>query len=321
MPAATSRRLLAILALTLTTAACTPDDAAPAAGTGSEPTTAPTAAAAAAQPDTAAAPAPGDATAAAPAGTAQATPDATVVALVSNFKPPEKGDPEALVTIYEFSDYICPYCRNFNQDTAGKVDENYVKTGKARYVHWDFPLAGHGWGAIVSAEASHCAADQGKYWEMHKALFDAWEAQSKLDVKDEQAAVASVLGIASKIVADQEAFKACVNTQKYRPVVATMYRQATDMGLDATPAFVIQHKDPADPTGKDQIKVVLGALDYEEFAKTVDIEIFRAQGTPIADTPTPTPDAKATATAEALMKTATAEATRAAKTPTAAAKP
>lgn len=313
MSAAAFRRLSAVLALTLTTAACTPDDAAP---TGSDPvpTVAPTADAAVAQP-TAAAPA--DGTAAAPADAAQATPNATVVALVSNFKPPEKGDPNALVTIYEFSDYICPYCRNFNQEAAGKVDENYVKTGKARYVHWDFPLAGHGWGAIVSAEASHCAGDQGKFWEMHNALFAAWEQQSKLDVKDEPAAVASVLAIGAEVVADQEAFKACVSTQKYRPVVATMYRQATDMGLDATPAFVIQHKDPANPTGKDLIKVVLGALDYEEFAKTVDIEIFRAQGTPIADTPTPTPDPKATATAEALLKTVTADAASAAKTPTA----
>lgn len=317
MTAAVNRRLLAILALTLTTAACTPDTAAP--GTGADATTAPTAAAQA----TGAAPAaaPTGATAGAQAEAAQATPDATVVALVSNFKPPEKGDPNALISVYEFSDYICPYCRNFNQDTADKVDENYVKTGKVRYVHWDFPLAGHGYGAIISAEASHCAADQGKYWEMHKALFNAWEQQSKLDVKDEQAAVASAIAIGSKVVSDQEAFKSCITTQKYRPVVATMYRQATDMGLDATPAFVIQHKDPNNPGGKDQIKVVLGALDYADFAKTLDIEIFRAQGTAIPDTPTPTPDAKATATAEAVVKTVTAEASRTFKTPTPTPKP
>jgi thioredoxin reductase len=78
-------------------------------------------------------------------------------------------------------------------------------------------------------------------------------------------------------------FKTCITTQKYRPVVATMYRQATDMGQDATPAFVIQHKDPNNPGGTDQIKVVLGALDYADFAKTLDIEIFRAQGTAIPD--------------------------------------
>lgn len=294
------RRLLATLAVALTTTAC-----------GAEPETADTGATDSGTPTAAAA-----APAASPNGAAssgatsapaeQSTPDPTVVALVSNFKPPEKGDPDALISIYEFSDYICPYCRGFNDEVADKIDADYVKTGKARYVHWDFPLAGHGYGAIVSAEASHCAGEQGKYWEMHKALFGAWEQQSKLDVKDEQAAIDSALSIGAELDLDQEAFKTCVEAKKYRPVVATMYRQATDMGLDATPAFVIQHKDPANPTGPDKIKVVMGALAYEDFAQTLDIEIARAQGTPIPDTATPTADPNATATAAALLKTATA---------------
>lgn len=294
------RRLLAVLALALTTTACGSGPETEGQGEGSSPTAT---AGAAASPDAAG-------TSAAAGGTSapQDTPDPTVVALVQGFKPPEKGDAGALISIYEFSDYICPYCRSFNEEVSGKIDADYVQTGKARYVHWDFPLAGHGYGAIVSAEASHCAGEQGKYWEMHKALFGAWEQQSKLDVKDEQAAITSALAIGGQVDLDQAAFKACVEAKKYRPVVATMYRQATDMGLDATPAFVIQHKDPANPTGPDKIKVVLGALAYEDFAQTLDIEIARAQGTPIPDTPTPTADPAATATAAALLKTATASA-------------
>ncbi|MCB0215230.1 MAG: thioredoxin domain-containing protein [Caldilineae bacterium] len=176
-------------------------------------------------------------------------------------------------------------------ETAREVEKNYIDTGLVKFVYWDLPLGSHGYPAVVSAEASHCAGEQDAYWEMHDALFGEWKMLSELDPEDEAAAVEAVLPIGEPLVEDGQAFQACVETQKYRPVVATMLRQAMDMEINATPAFLF---GTVSPSGEQHVEPVMGYVEYEEFAKMLDREISRAQGTPIPDpTEVPTPDADA----------------------------
>ncbi len=170
-------------------------------------------------------------------------------------------------------------------ETAREVEEQYIDTGLVRIIHWDLPLSSHGYPAVVSAEAAHCAGDQDRYWEMHEALFGEWQMLSELDIEDEDAAVEAVLPIGETLVEDAETFRACVQEQKYRPVVATMLRQAMDMEIQATPAFLLGTVDPA---GQEHVEPIMGYLEFDELKTYIDREISRAQGTPIPD-PTPVP--------------------------------
>lgn len=236
------------------------------------------------------------ATAAATAGPSPTT-DPAVIELIQNFKLPSKGPEDALVTIYEFSDYLCPYCRQFATETAGEVDKAYVDTGKVRFIHWDFPLTSHGWPAIVSADAAHCAGEQGQYWAMYDTLFGNWRQLADLGIDDEAAAMTGVLEVASKAGdVDQARLKTCVEAKKYRPVLGVLLRQATDdFKIRATPSLAIVTQDP---TGGDNnhIQLIEGFYAFEDLKVIIDQEISRALGTPIPDqtatpgaSPVPTP--------------------------------
>jgi len=91
---------------------------------------------------------------------------------------PVKGNPDATVTIVEFSDFQCPFCQRFHQTTLPLILENYVDTGKVKFVYRDFPIQSiHPNGAIPTALAAECADEQGMFWEYHDRLF---QTQKKL---------------------------------------------------------------------------------------------------------------------------------------------
>jgi protein-disulfide isomerase len=83
-----------------------------------------------------------------------------------------KGDPNAKITIVEYSDFECPYCGKFYQQSYKDIVEKYVKTGKAKVVFKDFPLSQLHPNAQKAAEAARCAQEQNKFWEMHDKLFE-----------------------------------------------------------------------------------------------------------------------------------------------------
>jgi hypothetical protein len=94
---------------------------------------------------------------------------------------PVKGNPNAKLTLIEFSDYQCPFCRRHAENTLPSLDKEYIATGKVRYVFHDFPLEAIHPQAFKAAEAAHCAGEQQKYWEMHGRLFanqQAWRRRS-----------------------------------------------------------------------------------------------------------------------------------------------
>ena len=88
------------------------------------------------------------------------------------------GRADAPLTIVEFTDYQCPYCRQFQAQTFAQLKKNYIDTGKLRFIVRDLPLEFHS-AARPAAEAAHCAAEQGKFWEMHHALLDRQRAAAR----------------------------------------------------------------------------------------------------------------------------------------------
>jgi hypothetical protein len=93
---------------------------------------------------------------------------------------PSLGRADAPVTIIEFSDFECPFCQRFNKTTLTDIKRDYVDSGKVRYVFLDFPLDQMHPKARKAAEAAGCAAEQGKFWEMHDIVF---EVSPNLDLR------------------------------------------------------------------------------------------------------------------------------------------
>jgi protein-disulfide isomerase len=159
-----------------------------------------------------------------------------VVAHVSVSGNPMLGNPEAPLTLIEFSDYQCPYCRRFFEATLPALQAEYIDTGKLRYVFRDFPLDRIHPQARKVAEAAHCAGEQGKYWEMHDLLF---QHQKALQLEQLQAYGRS-LGL------DSSTFTACLEEAKYASEVQKDIEDGTAAGVHGTPSFFLGKTSASD---------------------------------------------------------------------------
>jgi len=137
-----------------------------------------------------------------------------------------RGNADALVTIIEFADFQCPFCNRI-EPALNEVIAKYQ--GKVKLSFRDFPLSQIHPNAKIAAEASRCALEQGKFWEMHDAMF---ADQSKLD----EAALAKT---AAGLGMDHKSFESCVKSGKYEAVVQQDFQAGAEAGVNATPSFVI----------------------------------------------------------------------------------
>jgi len=163
-----------------------------------------------------------------------------------------KGPAKAPVTIVEFSDYQCPYCSRAEQ-TVTEVLKKY--DGKIRLVYRDYPLGFHQ-NANVAAQASECAKEQGKFWEMHAAMFSN---QQKLAQSDLVETAAGIQGV------DKDKFKTCLESGKYSAEVQKDFDDGQKAGVTGTPTFFINGIP------------IVGARDVNAFAEIIDSELERKQ--------------------------------------------
>ena len=139
------------------------------------------------------------------------------------------GNADAPVTIIEFSDYQCPFCRRHASTTLPELKKEYVDSGKVRYVYRDMPLDSIHPQARKAAEAAHCAGDQGKYWEMHDVLF----SKQRQLMPDQLKEHATALGL------DRMAFDACLDRGKYAKAVSEDEMAGRVAAAAKTPTFFI----------------------------------------------------------------------------------
>ncbi len=170
------------------------------------------------------------------------------------------GDAKAKVMVVEFSDYQCPFCGRYANDTYSKIVDDYVKTGKVRYMMRNFPLEQIHPNAVKAAEAAECAGDQGKYWEMHERLF---KNQNQLDAK-ELPAHALVLGM------DQPKFQDCMSTGKFTAKVKADIADGAKLNVRGTPTFFFGYPDPKDPSKLNAVKLLSGAQPLSAFTAILD---------------------------------------------------
>jgi protein-disulfide isomerase len=167
---------------------------------------------------------------------------------VSTDGDPSIGPEDAPVTIIEFSDYQCPYCEVFYQQTFDQLMANYPD--KIRFVYRDLPLPGHP-ESLPAAEAANCAGEQGAYWKYHNALFNGQFELGRAAYEQ----YAADLGL------NTGAFTACLDDHRYQEEVRADAADATRLGLNGTPSFVINGR------------ILIGALPFEDFKVIIDEEL------------------------------------------------
>ncbi len=168
---------------------------------------------------------------------------------------PQMGKSNAQITILEWGDYQCTYCYKFHQDTLSVLKKDFIDTGKVKLVFKDFPLNGPD--SVLAAEASYCAKDQEKYWEYHDELYKNWGGErTGWITRDALDRFASTVGL------DLQKFNSCLDEQKYQDKVNRLYEFGREVGIDATPSFLVFNDE--------EIIKIRGNQPLQVFLKTID---------------------------------------------------
>jgi protein-disulfide isomerase len=196
----------------------------------------------------------GTTAAAPPSGPLAEAPVATAQPQYVRYKVPTEGFPslgpaDAPITIVEFSDFQCPFCGRFYQDTYQPLLDAYP--GKIRFVYRHLPLTSIHPNAMPAAEASMCANEQGKFWEFHNAMF---ADQTSLG-PDFYVQIAQNLGL------DMTAFQDCLANDKYSAEIQKDSDFALNLGVNSTPTFFINGL------------AVVGAQPLDVFKQVIDKEL------------------------------------------------
>lgn len=162
---------------------------------------------------------------------------------------PVKGRADAPVTVVEFSDFRCGYCRTFWSETLPRIEAAYIATGKVRFVYRHLVTLGPP--SARAAEAAECAAEEGRFWEYHDVLFD--RAPSAAFTERRLAEYAKEVGL------DPSAFGACLTSGRHRERILNESTVARSLGATGTPTFLINGR------------LLIGAHPFETFKHVLDV--------------------------------------------------
>ena len=168
---------------------------------------------------------------------------------------PVMGNINAPITILEWGDYQCTFCYKFHQNTLDIINEDFIKTGKVKFIFKDYPLIGPD--SKLAAEASYCAQDQEKYWKYHDELYKNWGGERTGWITRE-----SLTKFAETVDLDIEKFNKCLDDHKYENKVDLLYAFGKEIGIDATPSFLVFNDE--------KIIKIRGNQPLEVFLKTFD---------------------------------------------------
>ena len=182
------------------------------------------------------------------------------------------GDKNAPITIVEFSDYQCPFCRKFWTETLPSIEKEYIKTGKVKLVYRDLPLAQLHPMAQASAEAAECVSEKGgdaAYFKMHDKIF------SEQNIIDSGSATGAVTKTATYTNDDLKKWakdlgydiSSCLDSGKYKSEVAKDSADASAAGIQGTPGFVIEK------SGTGQGTLLSGAYPFSQFQQIIDQQL------------------------------------------------
>lgn len=168
---------------------------------------------------------------------------------------PTLGDPQASVTVVEFTDYQCPFCSRFEQSTFKQLKQSYIDTGKVRWVVLDMPLGFHK-DAMYASQAAHCAGEQDKFWELRTLLY-----QNQKELLPEH-----IARYAQQVDIKPEAFNQCLNSNRYQETIQRDIAEAQKQRITGTPTFVVARSAADVVSGKR----IVGAQPYSVFSTEID---------------------------------------------------
>jgi protein-disulfide isomerase len=145
---------------------------------------------------------------------------------------PMIGNPSSPISILEWGDYQCTFCYRFHTSSFNVILDEYINSGRANFIFKDFPLNGPD--SVFAAEAAYCAEDQGKYWQYHDELYTNWGGE-----KTGWITVDSLNEFATTVDLEIDEFNSCINEHKYRQRVLELEKFGKEIGIDATPSFLI----------------------------------------------------------------------------------
>lgn len=164
------------------------------------------------------------------------------------------GDPNAPVTIVEYSDFECPFCGRFVNETRPLIESEYIANGIVRLAFRDYPLPIHP-SATLAAVASRCAADQGQFWPMHARLFATHQVEwGGVPNRDRPVMV----DFARELQLDVAAFEECMADPAVEQAVVAEATRAEQLGVQSTPNFFINGQ------------LLRGALPFEVFQRAIE---------------------------------------------------
>jgi protein-disulfide isomerase len=164
------------------------------------------------------------------------------------------GDPNAPVLMVEFTDFECPFCSRFAQETRPQIVARFVETGVVRLVMRDLPLNAIHPAAEISAVAGRCAADQRQFWPMYERLFATHQIEwGGAPVRDREV----FIGFAEDLGLNAEAFTACLDDPATTAEVTAETRAAGSLGINSTPSFLVNGR------------LIRGALPFSAFERLI----------------------------------------------------
>ncbi len=169
-----------------------------------------------------------------------------------------RGNPQAPITLVEYSDFTCGFCLKFFQETWPRIREKYIETGKVRFLYRDFPRALQGPG-VDAAIAARCAGDQGRYWQMHDQLFTNGGRFNE----------AAFQRYAQAIGLNQPLFMKCLEEAHHTGPVFQDRSEGVSLGFRGTPGFVLLRTE-GEEREKESPIVIPGAFPFEVFEEQID---------------------------------------------------
>lgn len=166
------------------------------------------------------------------------------------------GKADAPVTLIEFTDYHCPFCRRHAQNTAPSIIKDYVETGKVRYGISELPLERLHPQAFKLGQAAICGGQQGKYWTMHDLFFEK--------------KVTDVEASAKTAKLDMQKFNQCMADKATEQQVRNSIKTATKLGIRGTPGFILGKTNTKNLNNLHALKSMRGALPYSSFQAEID---------------------------------------------------
>ncbi len=196
----------------------------------------------------------------------QAPPEDTTPKKVSVDDDPVLGEKNAKVTLIDFTDYECPFCKRYYDDTFSQIKKNYIDTGKIMYVVRDLPLSFHA-NAHKEAQAAECVREQGgdsAYYKYHDEIFKKTTSNGTGLALTELSVIANDLGL------DGAALQSCLDSDKYKAEVDKDLADAATVGASGTPTFFIG-KSTSD--GVITGTKIVGAQPYSAFQAEIDRQL------------------------------------------------